>query len=161
MDAQPRRGPRGITLLSVALFCVSCMTLREWLVSESVERVGAPDAAVPEYARDAGVATAPVWLNGPLLRAAYAAVHYEVSQFGPQHQEQVPEYEQWRRCMSRPEAFDVQVISEEADRWFVFVVPIQDRCEDAGWGGRLVTGGTTYEISKQGYRVLSAQPWEG
>lgn len=159
MDAQPRRGP--VAALAGVVLCLSCATLRSWFLEEPFQPAAAPDAALPEYVPDAGHAVAPVWLPGPLLRAASVAARYEASQYQRQHEEQIPEFERWLRCMSRPDSYDVQVISEDSERWLVFVVPVQQRCEDAGWGGRLITGGTTFEISKTDFRIISAQQWEG
>lgn len=160
MDSQRSRGAWGVVLAALFLF-LSCATLRSWLALDPpLEYAPAPDASVPEAARDAGLATAPVWIQGPLLRAAYAAVHYEVSHYERLHDEN-PQLEQWYRCMSRLDTYDAQIIQEEPGRWFVFVIPIQDRCGEAGPGGRLITGGATYEVSKQDFRILSAQQWEG
>lgn len=91
------------------------------------------------------------------MRAAAVAVADQTSRVILDSTE--PPMEALLRCMSRPDAYDVQVIAEEKDRWFVFVRPEAWRCFDGG-GARMVGGGATYEISKADFRILSAQLWE-
>lgn len=64
------------------------------------------------------------------------------------------------RCLSRLDAYDVQIVREESDRWIVYLRPRPARCWDAGLGQRLIGGSATYEISRVDFSIISAQFWE-
>lgn len=113
----------------------------------------APDASLPPIDLDAlgaGPLPPPTVVEGPMLRAIYVALDHLTHRFGH------PGGDDLTRCLSRLDAYDVQVISETTDRWVIWVGAREWRCYDAG-GGHLTDADGTFEVSKDDFSILSAR----
>lgn len=142
---------RSVGVIIIVTLVASCSVLRPLLRGLPPETPPSPDASVPDPSWDAGVAAAPVWLEGGMLRAASTAL----SDFVARRQYELAgmaEPYPLATCLARPDTYDVQVICEEVDRYVVYILPRPSRCTDAGAFG----ADATYEIGKTDFRILSA-----
>jgi hypothetical protein len=134
-------------VLLTLLLC-SCMTIRSWLYRPP-PRPPAPNASLLPSNGEASIPSFATKVPGPGLRALSLAVGHFSAQINPYSEDLLA------RCLSRPEAYDAQIIREEADRWVIYVRPRAERCWDGG--ERLMGSDGKYEIHKGDFRILSAE----
>src|SRR5687767_6928662 len=103
-------------ILLAALALTSCATLRSWfgLGPSAPPEYPRPDAGLPWPKIDAGVAAAPVWIEGPMLRALSVALEDMTSR----HREPPPSAStlttEIYRCLARIDSWDAQVVYDDA-----------------------------------------------
>jgi len=88
-------------------------------------------------------------IPGPLLRGLTVAVNDFASRSNPYSEYPLT------RCLSRPETYDAEVLSEASDFWIIYVRPRGERCFEGG--ERLRGADATYQVRKTDFQILSAE----
>ena len=110
-----------------------------------------PSAVAPGKLRGAPTPTPPMWIQGPILRAASVAVSDLLA--ATQGETASPKASELQRCLGRMESYDVR-IHETPERYALYVRPSIERCikDDPG---SLRGGDAEYEISKLDFSIAS------
>lgn len=100
------------------------------------------------------MASPPVWVDGRHLRAASVAVKDLTSRIA-HHLAGFQEPDPFSVCLTKPESYDVQIITEDDLRYVIYVKPIGERCAEGG--AALKGGDAKYEVLKSDFALLSAE----
>lgn len=108
-------------------------------------------ASAPRKLRGAPTPTPPMWLQGPLLKAAALAVNELLA--ATIKETTSPRASELQRCLARMENYDVRIF-ETPDHYALYVRPSLERCvkdDDEALKG----GDAEYEVSKDDFRILN------